>query len=186
MGNIGTVNIGFCLQSSQLLYSFIETKKCLISTFWLFCVEFIDHTSPVMFKDHIYRMWKVKYSNIWPNQTIVSDQSELTILLCQPMIIYVCSEDDVNWVQWPSTFHILYTWSLIPSLSFVFYIFNFHPWIILSWCRGTSLCHFAWDFSCLIVNTCVNRHLCLLPTTVLVDILTKNFKSLHFHLESFP
>ena len=62
--------------------------------------------------DHVYRMWKVKYSNIWPNQTIVSDQSELTILLCQPMIIYVCSEDDVNWVQRPSTFHILYTWSL--------------------------------------------------------------------------
>ena len=54
----------------------------------------------------------VKYSNIWPNQTIVSDQSELTILLCQLMIIYVCSEDDVNWVQQPSTFTILYTWSL--------------------------------------------------------------------------
>ena len=66
-------------------------------------------------KDHVYRMWKVKYGNIWPNQTIVSDQSELTILLCQPMIIYVCSEDDVNWVQWPSTFHILYTWSLWRS-----------------------------------------------------------------------
>ena len=32
---------------------------------------------------------KKGYSNIWPNQTIVSDQSELTILLCQPMIIYV-------------------------------------------------------------------------------------------------
>ena len=43
----------------------------------------------VSLKDHVYRMWKVKYSNIWPNQTIVSDQSELTILLCQPMIIYV-------------------------------------------------------------------------------------------------
>ena len=27
----------------------------------------------------------MKYSYIWPNQTIVSDQSELTILLCQPM-----------------------------------------------------------------------------------------------------
>ena len=39
--------------------------------------------------DHIYRMVKERYSNIWPNQTIVSDQSELTILLCQPMIIYV-------------------------------------------------------------------------------------------------
>ena len=37
----------------------------------------------------IYRMVKERYSNIWPNQTIVSDQSELTILLCQPMIIYV-------------------------------------------------------------------------------------------------
>ena len=60
-------------------------------------------------------MWKVKYSNIWPNQTIVSDQSELTILLCQPMIIYVCIEDDVNWVQRPSTFHILYTWSLAQT-----------------------------------------------------------------------
>ena len=40
-------------------------------------------------KDHIYRMIKEKYSNIWPNQTIVSDQSELTILFCQPMIIYL-------------------------------------------------------------------------------------------------
>ena len=66
-------------------------------------------------KDHMYRMVIVKYSNIWPNQTIVSDQSELTILLCQPMIIYVCSEDDVNWVQRPSTFHILYTWSLVSA-----------------------------------------------------------------------
>ena len=36
-------------------------------------------------KDHIYRMVKERYSNIWPNQTIVSDQSELTILLCQSM-----------------------------------------------------------------------------------------------------
>ena len=35
-------------------------------------------------KDHVYRMVKERYSNIWPNQTIVSDQSELTILLCQP------------------------------------------------------------------------------------------------------
>ena len=39
--------------------------------------------------DHIYRMVKESNSNILPNQTIVSDQSELTILLCQPMIIYV-------------------------------------------------------------------------------------------------
>ena len=50
----------------------------------------------------------VKYSNIWTNQTIVSDQSELTILLCQPMIINVCSEDDVSWSQQPSSFTILY------------------------------------------------------------------------------
>ena len=39
--------------------------------------------------DHIYRMLKESNSKIWPNQTNVSDQSELTILLCQPMIIYV-------------------------------------------------------------------------------------------------
>ena len=76
----------------------------------------VERTSGLV-KDHVYRMVKVKYSNIWPNQTIVSDQSELTILLCQPMILYVCSEDDVNWVQRPSTFHILYTWSLFQPES---------------------------------------------------------------------
>ena len=43
----------------------------------------------VQINDHIYRMVKESNSNIWPNQTIVTDQSELTILLCQPMIIYV-------------------------------------------------------------------------------------------------
>ena len=53
-------------------------------------------------------MVKERYSNIRLNQTIVSDQSELTIHLCQPMIIYVCSEDDVSLVQRPLTITILY------------------------------------------------------------------------------
>ena len=30
-------------------------------------------------------------------------------------------------------------------------------------CFWASLCHFAWDFCCLIVNTCVNRHRVGLP-----------------------
>ena len=90
-------------------YVFWQTYKRIILIFIELC--------SLMTKDHVYRMWKIKYSNIWPNQTIVSDQSELTILLCQPMIIYVCSEDDVNWVQRPSTFTILYTWSLVGGLS---------------------------------------------------------------------
>ena len=58
-------------------------------------------------KDHVYRMVKVQVQQYLtkPNQCI---WPELTILLCQPMIIYVCSEDDVSWSQQPSTITILY------------------------------------------------------------------------------
>ena len=81
--------------------------------------------------DHIYRMVKESNSNIWPNQTIVSDQSELTIILCQPMIIYV----GLTAAAWYSGLQLLpsYIWSLIfsshyhpvvsnlsPALTFVF------------------------------------------------------------------
>ena len=64
-------------------------------------------------KDHVYRMWKVKYSNIWPNQTIVSDQSELTILLCQPMNSLLLMKTSLPWY---SSLQLLpsYIWSL-PS-----------------------------------------------------------------------
>ena len=50
---------------------------------------YVADTGLVGGNDHIYRMVKESNSNIWPNQTIVSDQSELTILLCQPMYIYL-------------------------------------------------------------------------------------------------
>ena len=49
-------------------------------------------------KDHIYRMVKERYSNIWPNQTIGSDQSELTILLCQPINSLLLNENDLAMV----------------------------------------------------------------------------------------
>ena len=42
------------------------------------------------------------------NQTIVSDQSELTILLCQQMNSLLLNEDDLAMVQQPSTITILY------------------------------------------------------------------------------
>ena len=48
-------------------------------------------------KDHIYRMVKERYSNIWPNQTIVSDQSELTIPLCQPMNCLLLMKTTLPW-----------------------------------------------------------------------------------------
>ena len=50
----------------------------------------------------------MKYSNIWPNQTIISDQLELTILLCQPINSLLPNEDDLAMVQRPSTITILY------------------------------------------------------------------------------
>ena len=67
--------------------------------------------------DHIYRMVKERYSNIWPNQTIVPDQSELTILLCQPMIIYICRILTAS--AWYSGLQLLpsYIWSLIGGYS---------------------------------------------------------------------
>ena len=70
---------------------------------------------PVLPKDHVYRMWKVKYSNIWPNQTIVSDQSELTILLCQPMNSLLSNEDNLAMVQWPSTITILFIYMILVN-----------------------------------------------------------------------
>ena len=42
-------------------------------------------------------MVKERYSNIWPNQTIVSDQSELTILLCQPMNSLLLMKTTLPW-----------------------------------------------------------------------------------------
>ena len=53
----------------------------------------------------------MKYSNIWPNQTIVSDQSELTILLCQPMNSLLLMKTTLSWY---SGLQLLpsYIWSL--------------------------------------------------------------------------
>ena len=48
-------------------------------------------------KDHLYRMVKESNSNIWANQTIVSDQSELTILLCQPMNSLLLMKTTLPW-----------------------------------------------------------------------------------------
>ena len=42
-------------------------------------------------------MVKERYSNIWPNQTIVSDQSELTILLCQLMNSLLLMKTTLPW-----------------------------------------------------------------------------------------
>ena len=39
----------------------------------------------------------MKYSNLWPKQTIVSDQSELTILLCQPMNSLLLMKTTLPW-----------------------------------------------------------------------------------------
>ena len=63
---------------------------------------------------YVYRMAKERYSNIWPNQTIVSDQSELTILLCQPMN-YICRI--LTAAAWYSDLQLLpsYIWSLIST-----------------------------------------------------------------------
>ena len=47
--------------------------------------------------------------------SIVSDQSELTILLCQPLNSLLLNEDDLAMVQQPSTITILYIWSLITN-----------------------------------------------------------------------
>ena len=61
-----------------------------------------------IFNDHLYRMVKESNSNIWPNQTIVSDQSELTLLSCQPMIRILTA------AAWYSCLQLLpsYIWSL--------------------------------------------------------------------------
>ena len=42
-------------------------------------------------------MVKERYSNISPNQKIVSDQSELTILLCQPMNSLLLMKTTLPW-----------------------------------------------------------------------------------------
>ena len=52
---------------------------------------------PTNTNDHIYRMVKESNSNIWPNQTIVSDQSDLTILLCQPMNSLLLMKTTLPW-----------------------------------------------------------------------------------------
>ena len=50
------------------------------------------------------------------------------------------------------------------KLRFILYFIcsTFTP-ILSRVCFWASLCHFAWDFCCLIVNTCVNRHMGWLP-----------------------
>ena len=67
-------------------------------------------------KDHVYRMVKERYSNIWPNQTIVFDQSELTILLCQPMNSLLQMKTTLPWYR---------SLQLLPS-----YIHD--PWVYLT------------------------------------------------------
>ena len=66
-------------------------------------------------KDHVYRMVKERYSNIWPNQTIVSDQSELTILLCQPINCLLLMKPTLPWYS---------SLQLLPS-----YIHD--PWVVM-------------------------------------------------------
>ena len=58
---------------------------------------FLGITHCCTLNDHIYRMVKERYSNIWPNQTNVSDQSELTILLCQPMNSLLLMKTTLPW-----------------------------------------------------------------------------------------
>ena len=70
-------------QNSAQLWSFVLLQSQYLNCN-LILLNYSDHTN-----DHIYRMVKESNSNIWPNQTIVSDQSERMILLCQLMIIYV-------------------------------------------------------------------------------------------------
>ena len=61
-------------------------------------------------------MVKERYSNIWLNQTIVSDQSELTILLCQPMNSLLIMKTTLPWYS---------SLQLLPS-----YIYD--PWFLCS------------------------------------------------------
>ena len=67
-------------------------------------------------------MVKERYSNIWPNQTIVSDQSELTILLCQAMNSLLLMKTTLPWYS---------SLQLLPS-----YIYD--PWL----CRNFTSMYF--------------------------------------------
>ena len=68
----------------------------------------------IYLNDRIYRMVKERYSNISLNQTIVSDQSELTILLCQLMNSLILMKTTLPWY---SGLQLLpsYIWSLSNS-----------------------------------------------------------------------
>ena len=76
--------------------------------------------------DHMYRMVKERYSNIWPIQTIASDQSELNILLCQPMNSLLLMKTTLPWYS---------GFQLLPS-----YIYD--PWLYQSCGElGTQIQH---------------------------------------------
>ena len=76
----------------------IRTSSALyFDSFYSFTVVILSlNYQGIAMNDHIYRMVKKSNSNIWPNQTIVSDQSILTILLCQPMN-YICILTAAAW-----------------------------------------------------------------------------------------
>ena len=62
-------------------------------------------------KDHIYRMVKERYSNIWPaNHCIWSIRTHYTFVSTNKQ--FAPNEDNLAMVQWPSTITILYIWSL--------------------------------------------------------------------------
>ena len=71
--------------------------------------------------DHIYSIVKERYSNIWPNQTIVSDHSELIILLCQPMHSLLLMKTTLPWYSGlqllPSYIYDPWTGSTLSSLE---------------------------------------------------------------------
>ena len=68
-----------CSQVSQVLGISFYSQECS----WYAYEDW-----KLLIKDHVYRMVKVKYSNIWPNQTIVSNQS-LYFCVNQWLYMYV-------------------------------------------------------------------------------------------------
>ena len=87
----------------RILSPRISIIKRILSSLWAWSVSTMNWSCNIA-NDHIYRMVKERYSNIWPNQTIVSDQSELTIFLCQPMNSLLLMKTTLPWY---SSFQLL-------------------------------------------------------------------------------
>ena len=96
--------------------STLSVSVKLFHYYWLLIQELIVIRSGAV-NYNIYRMVKESNSNIWPNQTIVSDQSELTILLCQPMTNLLLMKTTLPWF---SSLQLLPSYIHDPWLSCTF------------------------------------------------------------------